>query len=436
MPVLRMLHAQALADAAATPDRRAFEAFKRAGGEALRRQALFDALQAHFYVQDRSAWGWTAWPAAFRDPHAREVAAFAAEHAVRVDFFAWLQWQCARQRAHVASRAAECGLRIGLYTDLAVSVAREGADAWAAQDVYAMGASAGAPPDEFNVDGQDWGLPPAIPERLRDAGYAPFIALLRAAMQDAGALRIDHVMGLARLYWVPSATRPAHGAYVRYPFDELLGLLALESERHRCLVIGEDLGTVPDEVRHAMAANDILSYRVLLFERDATGNFVSPAAYPEPALAIASTHDLPTLAGWWEGADIRLRAAQAQRDDGASVDAALANRMRDRGRLLDALAKEGLLPAVTPQDAALVPVLTPALAEALQVYLARTPSALLVVQPEDVFGVRLQANLPGATTGYPSWRNKLPVALEDQDADERFRTLVSRLARERPRDGK
>jgi (1->4)-alpha-D-glucan 1-alpha-D-glucosylmutase len=434
-PVLEMLHAHALSEAASTSDGRAFQAFKDAGGEALRRQALFDALQAHVGEHDPGAWGWTGWPAAYRDPQAPEVAAFATAHAQRVDFFAWLQWQCAQQRAQVAKRAGDCGMRIGLYTDLAVSIARPGADAWASQDVYAMAASAGAPPDEFNVEGQDWGLPPAIPERLRDTGYASFIAMLRAAMQDAGALRIDHVMGLARLYWVPGGARPSHGAYVRYPFDDLLGLLALESERHRCLVIGEDLGTVPDEVRHAMAANDIFSYRVLLFERDASGAFVAPAAYPEPALAIASTHDLPTLAGWWEGADIRLRAQAQQKDGAAGVDAALADRVRDRGRLLDALAREGLLPDGTPQDPASVPALTPALAIAVQVYLARTPSALLVVQPEDVFGVREQANLPGVTTEHPNWRHKLPVALEDQDADERFRTLTSRLARERPRDG-
>jgi 4-alpha-glucanotransferase len=435
LPVLELIHAQSLAEVASTPEGRAFEAFKLAGGETLRRQALFDALQAHFYADDRNAWGWTAWPAAYRDPAATEVATFAARHAQRVDFFAWLQWQCALQRAQVAKRAVASGLRIGLYTDLAVSIARPGADAWAAQGVYAMTASAGAPPDEFNIEGQDWGLPPAIPERLRDAGYAPFIAMLRAAMQDAGALRIDHAMGLARLYWVPSGAPAAQGAYVRYPFDDLLGLLALESDRHRCLVIGEDLGTVPDDVRHAMVANDIFSYRVLLFERDANAAFVPPAAYPEPALAIASTHDLPTLAGWWEGADIRLRAAQTPQDDAASVDAALAVRVRDQGRLLDALAKEGLLPDDTGQHPASVPVLTPALAAALQIYLARTPSALFVVQPEDVFGVRVQANLPGATTEYPNWRHKLPVALEDQDADERFRSLVSRLARERPRDG-
>jgi (1->4)-alpha-D-glucan 1-alpha-D-glucosylmutase len=431
--VLEMLHAQALSEADSTPDGRAFRTFKAAGGEALRRQALFDALQAHFLAGDSTVWGFTGWPAAYRDPQAPEVAAFAIKHARRVDFFAWLQFQCAQQRARVAQRAAQCGLRIGLYTDLAVSIARPGADAWAAQGIYAMRASAGAPPDEFNAEGQDWGLPPAIPERLRDTGYASFIALLCAAMQDAGALRIDHVMGLARLYWVPVGDRPAHGAYVRYPFDDLLGLLALESERHRCLVIGEDLGTVPDEVRHAMAANDIFSYKVLLFERDAAGAFVAPTAYPEPALAIASTHDLPTLAGWWEGADIRLRA-QVQGEGAVGVDAALADRVRDRGRLLDALAREGLLPEATPRDAAALPALTPALAVAVQVYLARTPAALFVVQPEDVFGVREQANLPGTTTERPNWRHKLPVALEDQDADERFRTLASRLARERPRD--
>src|SRR5690606_8894077 len=181
------------------------------------------------------------------------VAEWARAHADRVEFFQYLQWQAERQLAYVGRRSYEVGLGVGIYQDLAVSVDRGGAEAWAWQSAYALGASIGAPPDEFSLSGQDWGLPPLVPERLREAAYAPFIATLRANMRHSGALRIDHVMGLMRLYWIPLGAPPAQGAYVRYPFADLLGILALESRRNRCLVIGEDLGTVPEEVRAALA---------------------------------------------------------------------------------------------------------------------------------------------------------------------------------------
>jgi (1->4)-alpha-D-glucan 1-alpha-D-glucosylmutase len=435
MPVLEMLYAQARADARTANTARwsAFDAFRTMGGEALRRQAIFDALQAHFFARDAAILGWPAWPPEYRDPAAPAITAFADEHADRIDFFAWLQWQADLQRAAVAERARRSGLAIGLYTDLAVSVDRGGAEAWAQQHLYAVSASVGAPPDIFNVAGQDWGLPPMIPQCLRDAAYAPFIATLRANMRSAGALRIDHVMGLLRLYWVPSGATPADGAYVRYPLADLLGLLALESERQQCLVIGEDLGTVPDEVRAALAANDVLSYRVLLFERDAAGNFNAPSQYPEAALATASTHDLPTLAGWWAGHDIALRATHGHLGPQADLDAPMAARIADRGQLLAALDRAGLLPEGTPLDPRAVPALTPALAIALQQFLARTPSALLAVQPEDTFGAIEQANLPGTTTQHPNWRRKLPVALDEVTADGRLHALAQRIAAERPR---
>jgi 4-alpha-glucanotransferase len=433
MRVLERLYAQARDDARAeAPSRwQAFDAFKTAGGEALRQQALFDALQSHFFANDQAVWGWPAWPEAYRDPAAPAITAFADAHAERIDFFAWLQWQADLQRAGVAARARQCGLRIGLYTDLAVSIDRGGADAWGQQDLYAMSASVGAPPDAFNVEGQDWGLPPMIPQRLRDAGYAPFIETLRANMRHAGALRIDHVMGLLRLYWVPASATAAAGAYVGYPLDDLAGLLALESERHRCLVIGEDLGTVPREARAALTANGIMSYRVLLFERDASGDFSAPASYPEAALATASTHDLPTLAGWWEGRDIALRAMHGQLGANADMQAQMAERIDDRARLLAALVRAGLLPADTPLDPHAIPRLTPALALALQMFLARTPSALLAVQPEDVFGAVEQANLPGTTFEHPNWRRKLAVGLEQVAADGRLHALASAIASER-----
>ncbi|MEK7437041.1 MAG: 4-alpha-glucanotransferase, partial [Pseudomonadota bacterium] len=289
------------------PRAQAFRAYQAAHAPALRRHALFEALQEHFHREDAQIGGWPVWPAAYRDPAAPEVASYAEAHAERVEFYEYLQWQAELQLEAVGRRSMELGLGVGLYQDLAVSVDRGGAEAWANQDLYAIAASVGAPPDDFNLHGQDWGLPPLAPERLRAAAYAPFIATLRANMRHAGALRIDHVMALARLYWVPQGAAPRDGAYVHYPFEDLVGIVALESHRNRCMVIGEDLGTVPDEVRATLTRVGILSYRVLLFERQQSGDFKPPAEYPADSLVTATTHDLPTLAGYWEGRDLALR---------------------------------------------------------------------------------------------------------------------------------
>ena len=412
----------------------AFHAYVKSGGEALRRHALFEALQQHFEHRD-SAWGWRAWPEEYQDPLAPSVARFAEQYAERVEFSMYLQWQAEQQFAVVGARARSVGLPIGVYTDLAVSIDRGGAEAWANQDLYALSVGVGAPPDAFNAQGQDWALPPLIPGRLREAGYAPFLATLRANMRNAGALRIDHVMSLARLFWIPAGSSPAAGTYVHYPFDDLLGLLALESHRHNCLVIGEDLGTVPDYVREAMASNAILSYRVLLFEREDDGEFKAPAAYPAEALVTATTHDLPTLAGWWEGLDIELRAAHGLLTSEEDRANQTKDRERDRRRLVSALERAQLLPARTDIDAASQPM-DPLLANAVQAYLATTPSRLHVIQLEDVFGVREQPNLPGTTDSHPNWRRKLPVPVEAWRDDSRFKTLATVLRQRRPRSRK
>ena len=312
---------------------------------ALRQHALFEALQEHFHREDAQVWGWPAWPEAYRDPAAPEVARFAESHAERVEFYEYLQWQAELQLEAVGRRAAELGLGVGLYQDLAVSVDRGGAEAWANQDLYAIAASVGAPPDDFNLRGQDWGLPPLAPERLRAAAYAPFVATLRANMRHAGALRIDHVMALARLFWVPQGGEPRDGGYVRYPFEDLVGIVALESHRNRCMVIGEDLGTVPDEVRATLARVGVLSYRVLLFERQQSGEFKRPAEYPADALVTAATHDLPTLAAYWEGRDLALRQELGLFPTEEVRQAQVRARVQDRARLLLALEREGLLPA-------------------------------------------------------------------------------------------
>ncbi len=411
----------------------AFAAFRDRRGAPLRHHALFEALQEHFHRADPDVWGWPVWPQAYRQPDSPAVAAFASEHADRVGFYEYLQWQADEQLASAGRRSLELGLGVGLYADLAVSIDRAGAEAWSHQHVYALAASVGAPPDDFNLKGQNWGLPPLDPQALREAAYAPFIAMLRANMQHAGALRIDHVMGLARLFWIPQGAPADQGTYVHYPFDDLLGVLALESQRNRCLVIGEDLGTVPDEVRARLAAAGVLSYRLLYFERRAGGDFKAPAEHQRLALLAASTHDLPTLAGWWRGRDLDLRSALDLFPRPDVRERQIVERAQDRARLLLALEREELLPAGLSVNPASVPALTPALARAIHAYLARSPAHLLVVQLEDVVEVEDQVNLPGTTDQHPNWCRKLPLPLERWPADERFIELARALALERGR---
>ncbi|HET9651436.1 MAG TPA: malto-oligosyltrehalose synthase, partial [Usitatibacter sp.] len=400
----------------ATPRGRAFAQFRESRGAPLRRHALHEAL-AEFHDAR-----WRDWPEEHRDPSSEAVRRFAIEQADRIALHEYLQWQADQQLAAAHTRCGELGMSVGLYADLAISIGPDGSEAWANQRLYALGVSVGAPPDEFNRSGQDWGLPPLVPQRLRDAAYGPFIATLRANMARAGALRIDHVMGLARLFWVPAGMKADQGAYVRYPADDLLGIVALESHRERCLVIGEDLGTVPDEVRAKLAEADVLSYRVLMFERDG-GHFRSPHQFPFRALVAWSTHDLPTFMGWWSGRDIATREQlgiftpeQAQREYHERAGA--------RAALVATLRAERLV----PDDTATEGVPTEELCDAVQEMLAHTPSAVMVVQMEDVLGEIEQANLPGTVDQHPNWRRKLPLPLEEWRRDARLRRVGKRLA--------
>ena len=434
LPVLELLYAHFRAGSLANPlatRTRQFRAFQSAGGLALRQHALFEAMQDHFHAQDASVWGWPQWTWAYRDPNSSEVAAFLREHAERVEYYEYLQWQAEQQLAAVGAASLESQLAVGIYQDLAVSVDRGGAESWAAQDLYAQGASAGCPPDDFNLRGQDWGLLPLLPERLRGRAYAPFVAVLRANMRHAGALRIDHVMGLARLFWVPRGDLPEAGSYVAYPFEHLLAILTLESERNHCMVIGEDLGTVPDEVRHAMDRSGMLSYRVLIFSRRQDGEFFAPQDFPVDALVTSTTHDLATLVGYWEGRDIELRQTLDLYPSEALHLQQVEERKRDCGRLLAALQRESLLPPELGPDPQWPVPMTQNLAMAVQEYLARGPSRVLVVQLEDVFGSREQVNLPGTVDQYANWRRKLPVPVEQWESDGRFAEFARRLAADR-----
>ncbi len=388
---------------------RGFESFCREGGEALRRFAVYETLHEHFRQLDINVGSWQQWPQAYRDPASAEVERFAGEHAHRVGYFLYLQWQSAAQlaAAHAASRHGG----IGLYLDLAVSVDRGGADAWSRQDLYALGTSIGAPPDDFNANGQDWGLPPCIPEALKRTGYAMFIQTLRANMASAGALRIDHVMGLARLFWIPGRRGAGEGAYVRYPLEDLLAIIALESERHACMVIGEDLGTVPVQLRHALREWGVLSYRLLMFERDAAGRFSSRPDFPALSMVAFSTHDLPTFAGYWRAQDDDVRAA-----------------------LVDALRTSGALPAGSDARADLPPQALARLCHAVHLHLAKSAALMLAVQLDDVSGAGEQANAPGTPDAAPNWRRKSPRSLEDLRSDPRLAQLCLELGEARGRN--
>ena len=412
---------------------RAFRAFQQDGGESLRSQALFDALQAHFHGQDPGIWGWPVWPEEFRDCGSAAVAAFAEAHLERVEFYEYLYWLADEQLAGAAEYARDGGIELGLYRDLALGADSGGGETWANRDLYARGVSLGAPPDELALQGQNWGLPPIVPGRLRDAAYRPFVELVRRNMRHTGALRIDHVMSLMRLFWVPEGMPTAQGGYVLYPFEDLVGIVALESQRNHCVVIGEDLGTVPPEVRETMGRRGVLSYRLLYFEKyyDGDQSFLAPAEYPEQALVMPSTHDLPTLAGFWEGSDLRLR-----HDLGLFPSAELEARQRetraqDRPALVAALRAQGLLPEDAQADG-----LPPAvLARAVYEYLGRAPSRLLLVQLEDLSGQIDQVNLPGTTDQHPNWVRKLSLSLDELEQLPLLRELAAALTAERRGQG-
>ncbi len=399
----------------------AFRDFVEGAGPALRDHAVFEVLQAEALRQGLS-FSWRDWPAELRDPASPAVAALAAERPDEVTFHQYLQWLADQQLAAAQTRARAAGMALGLYLDLAVGLNPAGSAAWADQAVVVSGATVGAPPDQFNPQGQDWGLAPFSPRGLAAQGYRSLRADLRANMRHAGALRIDHVMGLQRLFWIPAGAKPAEGAYVRYPLADLLAVVVEESRRARCVVIGEDLGTVPPGFRETMQAAGLLSYRLFYFERDGGGALSPPSTYPADALVAVSTHDLPTLAGFWAGRDLDWRDRLALHADPAEQAGARADRDADRARIEAALAAAGSHPAAgmrTPSE----------LANAVHGLLASAPSRLMMLQLEDALGLLEQANLPGTIDQHPNWRRRLPVPLEALADHRGLQTLATELNR-------
>jgi 4-alpha-glucanotransferase len=390
------------------PGRRDGLAAYRAATPNLERFATFCALQ-HVHGQD-----WRAWPAAYRHPGRPEVGAFGEQHHLEVAYHAWLQWLLDEQLAAVRPGWGQ----LGVVNDLAIGFAPDGFDAWSFQDELAAGMSVGAPPDPLGPRGQDWGLPAFVPDRLTAGGYAPFAQTIRAGMAHAAGLRIDHVMGLFRLFWIPEGAEPAQGTYVRYPADDLLGVLALESAAAQALVVGEDLGTVEPGVRERLAAEGVLSYRLAWFEHGPDDGRRRAADYPRLALAATTTHDLPTVAGFFSGTDIDHLYDIGVATPGGPEQA---DQEAQRESLCRLLEDEGLL---APDERSV-----PAIVAALYGFLARTPSMLVAATLEDAVEAHDRPNVPGTIDQRPNWSLPLPVPLDDLAADPRVRRLAGILSK-------
>lgn len=403
-----------------------FSAFVADGGQHLLEHARFEALSAESCARGGYC-SWREWPQDLRDPQSAAVAAFAHERADEVRFHLFAQWLAARGLAAAQQSARDAGMAIGLIGDLAVGTDAGGSHAWSLQDAMLNGLSVGAPPDLLAGQGQNWGLTTFSPHALHRQGFTPFIELLRANLKHVGGVRIDHILGLKRLWLAPERGSAADGVYLRYPIEQMLRLIRLEAWRHGALIIGEDLGTVPEGLREQLEEGGILGMRVLLFERDHR-LFVEPQRWSAKAMATTTTHDLPTIAGWWQGRDLDWRASAAQFGESSSETVERASRAEDRVLLWAALAHQGLVAGATPQAEA-----TPALNDAAIQFVARTPAPLALIPIDDVLGVVEQPNVPGTTDQHPNWQRRLPVAIEALETDSAALARTAQLGQERPR---
>lgn len=409
-----------------------FNDFIASQGEDLLQLATFEALYEHFRKTDFNAYGWTNWPTAFQSPNSDEVKAFQQQHATRINYFCFVQWLAHRQLKSIANKTTELGMPIGLYLDLAVGCDGSGVDVWSDKDVYVAGAAVGAPPDAMNTIGQDWGLTPINPVALQKQGYQPLVKALRSNMQYAGALRIDHILGLMRQYWVAPGMKADEGVYITFPLEDILRIIALESRRNNCVVIGEDLGTVPDGFGEIMARAGLLSYKVLFFERWDSGFFMRPELYPAQSMVTVSTHDLPTLAGWWTGKDLEWRQKLSLYPNEVMGQNERNSRIEDRKLLLDALDDLNVI------DMSKAPLQAPAkmnreLSLGVQKYMAQAPSHIQLIPLEDALEMVEQVNIPGTIDEHPNWLQKLPVTLEEFDNTDSVTDLAAAMQIARPR---
>ena len=398
-------------DSGADHARAEFERFFADASPLLKCHATFEALHQK-QVEQNSAWSWQDWPLEFRHPDTPAVAAFAAEHQDEIAFHIFLQWLTGRSYGEAQRVCRESGMKVGLVADLAIGVNASGSQAWSRQNDVLHGLGIGAPPDHYSAEGQDWGLTTFSPRGLTNSGFAPFIETLRACLRYAGGIRIDHVMGMSRLWLVPKGARPLEGAYVAFPSESLFRLIALESWRHRAIVIGEDLGTLPIGFKDYLREQGIAGMRVLRFEHD-DNRFTLPRYWEPAAAAMTTTHDAISTAGWWGGADL-----------GSGPDSGREHEIRawDRGLLWEAFRQAGVAEGERPepQDAVLA-------VDAAVSYIGATACTLKLLAIEDALAVDVQPNVPGTTGEKPNWRHRLdgPAAqlLDDPVVRERLRRL-------------
>ena len=401
---------------------RDFAHFCKKGGAPLEQHCRFEALHAYM-LKNQQVHSWHDWPSPFRDPNSHAVQQFAIEHRTEVDFHMFCQWLvgCGLERAQSVARTA--GMCVGLISDLAVGADGAGSLAWSRQSELLSAVSVGAPPDIINSQGQNWGVSALSPWGLQELGYHAFTDMLQANMTHAGGIRIDHVMGLKRLWVIPEGAPPTMGAYLNYPFETLMHLVALESWRHQAIVIGEDLGTVPEGLREALASRGALGMRVLHFEKDGDA-FIAPQDWPADALATTTTHDLPSIRGWIAGRDIEWRE-QARHRGAEESDSDRALRASEKVALKQALKDAGELPDTDADDLAQL--------EACIGFIGRTPAPLVLLPLEDALGELEQPNLPGPGNVHPNWRRRFAANTEDLLADDQVRQRLQRLDRARTR---
>jgi 4-alpha-glucanotransferase len=415
-----------------SPQYQEFTEFKEEQGNDLLLLTTFDALYEHFRKVDFNAYGWKMWPSEFQSPHSKQVTEFQQTQSKRIDYFAFLQWLAHRQLSDVSTIAKNEGMPIGLYLDLAVGCDGSGVDVWSDKDVYVSGAAVGAPPDPMNTLGQDWGLTPINPVALQHQGYLPLIKALRSNMQYAGALRIDHILGLMRQYWVAPGMKADQGVYITFPFKDILRIIALESRRNDCVVIGEDLGTVPDGFSDIMSAAGLLSYKVLFFERWDSGLFKRPELYPAQSMVTVSTHDLPTLTGWWQGRDLHWRQTLNLYPNKEMGQQERSARIEDRKLLIATLTDLDVI------DLQKVPQQAPAemnteLSIAVQKYMAKAPSHIQLIPLEDTLEIIEQVNIPGTIDEHPNWRQKLPVSMDKFWEENSVKSIANEMQNARPK---
>jgi 4-alpha-glucanotransferase len=403
-----------------------FQSYVSAEGSALESFAVFMALRGHF-IKTEEGFAWQDWPEEYRSIDSQAVEKFRKMHARAILYYQYVQWLIDCQLKEILPDKKRLHGQIGLYFDLAVGSIGGGSDAWSYNELMAHGADVGAPPDDFSPDGQKWGFPPLIPEQLKKAWYDLFIRTIQKNMKYGGAIRIDHALGLFRIFWIPKGMSAKDGAYVQQPFEDLLRIIALESVRNKTMVIAEDLGTIGDNVREVLIRYRMLSYRLFYFERNYPDpSFLPPDKYPEMALCAVTTHDLPTLYGYWTGRDIETRRKLSSYSDEA-FRKLLDEREQDKNLILAALRSKGLIPDDYLSRSKEITGMSPALCLAMNRYLAQTPCKLLLVSLDDLIGTINQQNLPGTVTEHPNWIQKTPLSLEEILTDTRLIELAEAL---------